>query len=103
MPDATGRDVPAILAHWLQPFRGTFKAPTWQNVMVLIMGVILVPGRRTVASALRVTGLDQTPHLTDYHRVLNRNRWSARWLSPCLLGLLIAAFVLPDRPVVIGL
>jgi hypothetical protein len=67
------------------------------------MGAILVLGRRTVASALRVTGLDQTAHFTNYHRVLNRNRWSARWLSRCLLGLLIAAFVPADQPVVIGL
>jgi DDE superfamily endonuclease len=67
------------------------------------MGAILVPGRRTVASALRVTGLDQTPHFTNHHRVLNRNCWSARWLSRCLLGLLVAAFVPADQPVVIGL
>ena len=77
MPDATGRAVPAILADWLRPFQGAFTAPTWQHVMVLIMGAILVPGRRTVASALRVTGLEQTSHFTNYHRVLNRNRWSA--------------------------
>jgi hypothetical protein len=103
MPDATGHSVPAILADWLRPFQSAFTAPTWQHAMVLIMGAILVPGRRTVASALRVAGLDQTPHFTNYHRVLNRNRWSARWLSRCLLGLLIAAFVPPDQPVVIGL
>jgi DDE superfamily endonuclease len=103
MPDAPGRAVPAILADWLRPFQSAFTAPTWQHAMVLIMGAILVPGRRTVASALRVAGLDQTPHFTNYHRVLNRDRWSARWLSRRLLGLLIAAFVPPDQPVVIGL
>jgi hypothetical protein len=36
------------------------------------------PGRRTVGAVLRVMGLDQTPDFTNYHRVLNRNRWSSR-------------------------
>jgi hypothetical protein len=103
MPEAIGRNVPGGLAEWMQPFRGAFTAPTWQHVMVLVMGAILVPGRRTVASALRVMGLDQIPHFTNYHRVLNRNKWSGRWLSCRLFGLLVAAFVPGGEPVVIGL
>jgi hypothetical protein len=67
------------------------------------MGAILVPGRRTIASALRVMGLDQVPHFTSYHRVLNRNRWSGRWLSCRLFGLLVATFVPSGEPVVIVL
>jgi DDE superfamily endonuclease len=70
---------------------------------VLVTGAILVPGRRTVASALRVMGLDQIPHFINYHRVLNRNKWSSRWLASRLFGLLVAAFVPIDQPVVIGL
>jgi hypothetical protein len=103
MPEAFERNEPIGLAQWMQPFRGGFTAPTWQHVMVLVMGAILVPGRRTVASALRVMGLDQVPHFTNYHRVLNRNKWSARWLSWRLFGLLVAAFVPRGEPVVIGL
>ena len=59
MPDAAGRDVPHALAAWMQPFRAAFTVPTWRHVLVLVMGAILVPGRRTVASALRVMGLEQ--------------------------------------------
>ena len=103
MPHATERDMPSRLAEWMQPFRGAFTAPTWNHVMVLVLGAILVPGRRTVASALRVMGLDQVPHFTNYHRVLNRDKWSARWLSRRLFGLLVAAFVPSNEPVVIGL
>jgi hypothetical protein len=103
MPQAMGRNVPIGLAEWMQPFRGAFTAPTWQHVMVLVMGAILVPGRRTVASALRMMGLNQIPHFTNYHRVLNRNKWSGRWLSGRLFGLLVAAFVPRKEPVVIGL
>jgi hypothetical protein len=60
-------------------------------------------GESPRATALRVTGLDQVPHFTNCHHVLNRNKWSARWLSRRLLGLLVAAFVPSDGPVVIRL
>jgi DDE superfamily endonuclease len=90
------------LAAWMAPFRTSFTAPTWQHVLVLVMGALLVPGRRTVASALRVLGMAGTPHFTNYHRVLNRDRWCSRSLSRCLLRLLVAALV-PDGPVVVGL
>jgi hypothetical protein len=90
------------LAAWMEPFRQGFTNPTWQHVLVLIAGAILSPGRRTVAAALRVTGLDQDPCFTNYHRVLNRNRWSSRRVARCLLSLLVSSFV-PDGPVIIGL
>ena len=86
----------------MQPFQKGFTAPTWQHMLVLIVGAILTPGRRTVAAALRVTGLAQDPHFTNYHRVLNRNRWSSRGIARCLLRLLIDTLV-PAGPVVIGL
>jgi hypothetical protein len=86
----------------MEPFRQGFTNPTWQHVLVLIAGAILSPGRRTVAAALRVTGLDQDPCFTNYHRVLNRNRWSSRGVARCLLRLLVSSFV-PDGPIVIGL
>jgi hypothetical protein len=90
------------LAGWMAPFRHGFTAPTWQHVLVLVAGAILSPGRRTVAAALRVMGHDQNPTFTNYHRVLNRNRWCNRSMARCLLQLLIATFV-PNGPVVIGL
>jgi len=86
----------------MEPFSEAFTTPTWQHVLVLIAGAILSPGRRTVAAALRVTGLDQDPCFTNYHRVLNRNRWSSRRVARCLLKLLVISFV-PDGPVIIGL
>jgi hypothetical protein len=66
---ASCRLVPTRLAAWMQPFEAAFTTPTWQHVLVLIVGAILTPGRRTVAAALRVVGLDQDPHFTNYHRV----------------------------------
>jgi len=90
------------LAAWMEPFSRAFTAPTWQHVLVLIAGAILSPGRRLVAAALRATGLDQDPCFTNYHRVLNRNRWSSCRVACCLLRLLVSSFV-PDGPVIIGL
>lgn len=95
-------EVPTKLAIWMQPFCESFTAPSWQRVLVLIVGAILAPGRRTVAAALRVTGLDQTPHFTNYHRVLNRNRWQSRAIARRLFRLLVSRFV-SHGPVIIGL
>ncbi len=100
--ERTGDTAQTKLGSWMEPFSAAFTAPTWQHVLVLIVGAILSPGRRTVASALRVTGLDQDPRFTNYHRVLNRNRWSSLRLARCLCRLLVNTFV-PDGPVVIGL
>jgi hypothetical protein len=87
----------------MQPCRGAFTAPTWRHVLVLIMGTILVPGRRTVASALRVMGFEQVAQFSNYHRVLNRNIWSSRWLSRRLFRLLVDTFVRNGDPVVVRL
>lgn len=96
------RGISNRLASWLQPFGDCFTVPTWRHVLVLVAGAILSPGRRTVAAALRVVGLEQGASFTNYHRVLNRNSWSSRRIAGRLLQLLVSTFV-PDGPVIIGL
>jgi hypothetical protein len=86
----------------MAPFAPFFTRPTWHNLLVLIAGALLAPGRRTVTAALSVMGLRESPTFSNFHRVLNRNRWPPRVLAQRLLGGLVAAFV-PDGPVVIGL
>jgi len=66
-----------------------FTVPTFAKVLVLTYGTILAPGRRTVTAALRAMGLADETHFTNYHRVLNRARWSPWVLSKLLLGLII--------------
>ena len=51
-----GDPVPPFLIDWLEPFRGAFSSPTWRLVLVLVMGALLAPGKRTVSACLRVTG-----------------------------------------------
>jgi hypothetical protein len=63
--------------------------------------LILAPGKRTVASALRAVGLDKEKRFCRYHRLLSRASWSTREASRLLLGLLVEAFI-PDGPLVVG-
>src|SRR5215203_6894877 len=73
----------------LTPFAIAFTAPTFRHVLVLVSGTILASGRRTVAAALRAVGLGEERRFTTYHRVLNRDVWSALVLSRLLLELLV--------------
>ena len=94
--------VPEVLDGWMRPFRCHFTAAAWRHVLVLVGGSLLAPGRRTVAGALRVTGLGQAAGFAVYHRLLSHGSWCSRALAHRLLLLLVAAFV-PDGPVVVGL
>ena len=87
----------------LAGFADLFTRPTWSNVLVLLAGVILAPGRRTVAAALRILGRDRDPDFCTFHRILNRATWSSRAAARQLLILLIKAFVPSNAPVVIGI
>jgi len=85
-----------------QCFAPHFSKLVGAHAQVLLLGAILVPGRRTVTAVLRILGLSATRGFQTYHRVLNRAMWSSWALSRTLLGLLIQTFV-PRGPVVCGL
>lgn len=85
----------------LNVFALAFTTPTWKNGLVLLFGAILTPGRRTVASVLRVMGLGDNPRFEKYHRVLNRNRWEPLFLSELLLGLIIKLCVPAGMPLIL--
>ena len=75
----------AILAH----FSMLFSTPTWGKGQLLAIGALLCPRQRTVAAVLRVMGRKQDKDYTNYHRVLNRAKWSAFSAGKILLGLLV--------------
>ena len=87
-----------ILTH----FAPLFSERVWDWARVLVAGAILAPGKRTVTSALRVMGLSEEKQFQNYHRVLNRAKWSAPDASRILLGLLVSVFVGMGVPLVIG-
>lgn len=81
----------AILAH----FSILFSSPTWEKGQLLAIGAILCPRQRTVASILRVMGRRDKKDFENYHRVLNRAKWSAFASGKILLGLLIRLSLSP--------
>jgi len=95
--------LPQHLVDRLAGFAGLFTKPSWANVLTLLAGVILAPGRRTVAATLRILGQEQDPNFCKLHRLLNRAVWSSHAVAQRLLLLLLDAFLPKEAPVVIGL
>lgn len=96
-------DLPKKIIHLLRHFEGNFSERVWEWAKVLVIGAILAPGERTVTAILRVMGLHQEEQFQNYHRVLNRAKWSSRALSCILLHLLVQIFVPDGAPIVVGI
>ncbi|MBO0800818.1 MAG: transposase [Blastocatellia bacterium] len=86
------RTLSADLLSLIVVFQPLFTKPTWENAKALLLGVLLQRGKRTVAACLRVIGLGDEEHFQNYHRVLNRAKWSALDGARILLGLIILVF-----------
>lgn len=86
----------------LTSFARLFSNRIWKYAQILLIGAILSPGHRTVTAVLRIMGLDGERHFQNYHRVLNRARWSNLEASDLLLAWLIKTFV-PTGQVFMGL
>jgi hypothetical protein len=95
--------LPPEIVRVLRVFEDVFSERVWDWVQVLVVGAILTPGQRTVAAVLRVLGLGDERQYQNYHRVLNRARWSSRELSRRVLALLVRALVPGGGPVLVGL
>jgi hypothetical protein len=95
-------NLPAEITTFLAQFAPVFSPSVWYHAQVLMIGAVLTPGQRTVSTILSVMGLRQSRHFQNYHRVLNRARWSSRAISRQLLQVLLAVF-LPSGPILLGL
>src|SRR5437763_5797105 len=93
---------PAEVTAVLAAFAPLFTQPSWLRAQVLLCGVLLAPANHTVTAALRALGLAGDPGFQNYHRVLNRARWSARQAAGVLFRLLVEAFV-PSGPLIVGM
>lgn len=94
--------LPNEIIEVLAPFAQVFSYRIWDMVQVLTIGAILTPGKRTVTAVLRTMGLQDDAQFQNYHRVLNRAKWSGLAVSKILFGLLVAAFSVSGVPLVIG-
>jgi DDE superfamily endonuclease len=94
-------DLPPEIVAILAAFAPLFSDRVWVKAQLLAVGALLAPGDRTVCATLRVMGLSQERHFTNYHRVLNRDAWSCLAAGQVLLGLIVA--VIPrDWPIVLA-
>jgi hypothetical protein len=95
-------NLPPEIMTILSKFAPLFSERVWVWAQVLTIGAILAPHRRTVTATLRIMGLGQDRWFQNYHRVLNRAKWSSLASSRVLLMLLIAAFVPGNEPIVLA-
>ena len=82
-------------------FAPVFSKQVWSHALILLLGAILAPGKRTVTSALQIMGLGAEKHYINYHRVLSRAQWSSLSLSRILLGLLVLLLLSADAPLIV--
>jgi len=81
--------IPQEVLNVLGAFATLFSTPVWNHALVLTVGGILAVRQRTVTSCLRAVGLRDEKRFCNYHRVLNRAKWSTLQGSKILLGLLV--------------
>lgn len=84
-------------------FSVAFRKEVWAKAQLLLTGAILCPGSRTICNLLRTLGLQEERCFAKYHRFLNQDKWSAKYLAEQLLDLLVKAFIGKDDALVFGL
>jgi hypothetical protein len=84
--------LPKVYFTLISHFRLHFSKRIWKLALVLLMGAILAPNKRTVTACLRILGLQREKRFLKYHRVLSRAVWSSLALSRTLLLLLVSTF-----------
>src|SRR5829696_6029394 len=94
--------LPAELMTLIVAFAPLFSKPVFEHAKLLLVGSILAIGKRTVTACLRVCGKAEEPHFQNYHRVLNRARWSLLAAARILLGLLVSTFA-PQGELIFGI
>jgi DDE superfamily endonuclease len=95
--------LPKTIIHVLRQLEEVLSERVWEWAKMLVIGAILAPGERTVAAISRVMGCSDEKQFQNYHRVLNRTKWSSRELSRRLLVLLVRLFVPENDPVILGI
>jgi hypothetical protein len=96
-------NLPKGIIHVLHHFEEVFSERVWEWAKVLLIGALLAPGERTVAAVLRVMGQANDKQFQNYHRVLNRAKWSSREVSRRLLLLVVQMFFPGDGPLLVGI
>lgn len=94
--------LPSVAQEILLSFSVVFTEPTFRRILVLTVGAILTPGRRTVTSIVWTVRAVMRGHFSDYHRVFSRASWSL-WPIGMILARWVLRHVPDDEPVVVAL
>jgi len=101
-PAHSGSPLPERFLSRLAGFTDLFTRPTWSNVLVLLAGAILAPGRRNRHNGAAYPWARMLiPDFCTFHRILNRAAWSSR-AGASAADPAGKAFVPSGAPVVIG-
>ena len=95
--------LPPRFLRTISKFSVAFRKEVWVKAQLLLTGAILCPGSRTICNLLRTVGLQEDRCFAKYHRFLNQDKWSAKYLASQLLDLLVKAFIGNDEALVFGL
>jgi hypothetical protein len=82
--------IPAAAEPLVQAIGVAFTEPTLRRFLVLMCGLIVTMGRRTVSHALLATGPALQGHWSNYHRVYSSARFSMWKLAAALVRQVIA-------------
>jgi hypothetical protein len=93
--------VPAAAEPLAKAFEGAFTRPTFQRFLVLMTGLIVTMGRRTVSRALRVMEpLLGEGHWCNYHRVYSQACFSM-WELALALSRQVIAILPQGEPIIL--
>ena len=81
-------------------FSIAFSAPTFQRFILLAVGAILTPGRRTTTAILWTVRTIARGHASSFHRVFSRSPWVARTLAR-VMAAIVLELVPADQRVVL--
>ncbi len=95
--------LPPRFLRTISKFSVAFRKEVWAKAQLLLVAAIICPGSRTICNLLRSVGLQEEKNFAKYHRFLNQDKWSAKYLSGQLLDLLVKAFIGKDEALVFGL
>jgi hypothetical protein len=95
--------IPEEFSKQISVFAPMFSRKVFKHVQTLLMGSLLVVGRRTVCSALRAVGLEHEKQFHKFHRVLSKAKWSSHQGSRILLDVLVHVFIPSSEPLVFGI
>ena len=79
--------LPTRFSALILSFAPLFFQRSWRHAEMLLLAAILAPGKRTMTSLLRISGLAREWRFVNYHRVLNRAACSPRGIRPVTLSI----------------